>query len=388
MTVPVPQWQLKSQTVVPDWLTQLIQERVPTTEGRFAAQLLWQRGLHDPTATLAFLDTSHYQPTPPWAFGAEMEKAIARLQQAREQQETVFIWGDFDADGITATAVLWEGLGQFFEQDKTLQFTIPNRLTESHGLSQGGMNRIADQGASLIITCDTGSSAHAEIDYAQALGIDVIVIDHHTIPSARPAAVAVINPRTLPHEHPLATLSGVAVAYKLVEAFYERHPDIPTAPLENLLDLVAIGLVADLVHLVSDGRYLAQRGLQRLKRQLDQPTRPGIAALLKLCKKNGDRPADIAFGLGPRINALSRIHGDAHDKDTHCALALAYPAAEILSAEQCWPRLAGAVKYAARTGHPLKRVHLQEHLTLSEHSLKVRIDSPGRTGVDHEPSCR
>lgn len=291
-------------------------------------------------------------------------------------------------DGITATAVLWEGLGQFFEQDKTLQFTIPNRLTESHGLSQGGMNRIADQGASLIITCDTGSNAHAEIDYAQALGIDVIVIDHHTIPSARPAAVAVINPRTLPHKHPLATLSGVAVAYKLVEAFYERHPDIPTAPLEDLLDLVAIGLVADLVHLVSDGRYLAQRGLQRLKRQLDQPTRPVIAALLKLCKKNGDRPADIAFGLGPRINALSRIHGDAHDKDTHCALALAYPAAEILSAEQCWQQLAVAAKYAARTGHSLKRVYFQKRLTLSEHSLKVRIDSPGRTGVDHEPSCR
>jgi single-stranded-DNA-specific exonuclease len=313
MTAPNPHWQLKPQTVPPHWLVQLVQERVPAGEGHFAAQLLWQRGLHDAATALAFLDASHYQPTSPWAFGLEMEQAITRLQQAQERQETVFIWGDFDADGMTATAVLWEGLGQFFTQGKTLQFTIPSRLTESHGLSKDGIDTIAARGAALIITCDTGSSAHDEIDYAQQLGIDVIVTDHHTLPSKRPAAVAVVNPRTLPSEHPLATLSGVAVAYKLVEALYERYPDIPTASLENLLDLVTIGLVADLVQLVGDGRYLAQRGLQRLKQQLDQPTRPGVAALLKLCKKTGDRPADIAFGLGPRINALSRIHGNACD---------------------------------------------------------------------------
>jgi single-stranded-DNA-specific exonuclease len=313
MRPPAIDWQLKPQQTPPDWLIALIQERLPSSSGQVAAQLLWQRGLRDPEVALAFLDSTHYQPASAWAFGVEMEQAVARLQQARDRQETVFIWGDFDADGITATAVLWEGLGQFFVPNKTLYFTIPNRLSESHGLSKAGIKAIAAQGAQLIVTCDTGSADQAEIEYAQQLGIDVIITDHHTLPSDRPTVAAFLNPRTFPVEHPLANLSGVAVAYKLIEALYDKFPQIPEEPLEQLLDLVAIGLIADLVKLTGDCRYLAQQGLLRLKQQLEHPTRPGIAKLLKLCRKNGDRPSDIAFGLGPRINAISRIHGDARD---------------------------------------------------------------------------
>jgi single-stranded-DNA-specific exonuclease len=313
MHSPAPSWHLKSQVMPPDWLVELLQQRIPGPSAQFAAQLLWQRGLQDSRSALAFLDPDSYQPTSAWAFGLEMDKAIARLRQARDRHETVYIWGDFDADGITATAVLWEGLGQFFIQNETLYFFIPNRLKESHGLSIGGLDAIAAQGAHLIVTCDTGSSNVLELKHAQTLGLDVIITDHHTLPVERPNAAAFINSRTFAKDHPFANLSGVAVAYKLIEALYETLPDVPHALLEDLLDLVAIGLIADLVQLTGDCRYLAQKGLAKLKEQLDHPTRPGIAKLLKLCKKTGDRPTDISFGLGPRINALSRIHGEARD---------------------------------------------------------------------------
>ncbi len=280
-------------------------------QAAIVAQLLWQRGWRNLTELPGFLNPAAYQPTPASAFGKEIEGAIARLCQAREQDEKVAIWGDFDADGLTATAVLWEGLGQFFAPETRLRYWVPNRFTESHGLSQLGLEALAAWGCRLIVTCDTGSTAHAELTYAQSLGIDVIVTDHHALPAVRPPVVALLNPRQLPTGHPLANLSGVAVAYKLLEALYERLPHVPQQPLETLLDLVAIGLIADLVTLQGDCRYLTQVGLQRLAQQAKTGVRPGIARLLEFCRRTGDRPSDIGFGLGPRINAVSRIHGDA-----------------------------------------------------------------------------
>ncbi|MEY3223094.1 MAG: hypothetical protein RLZZ203_1950, partial [Cyanobacteriota bacterium] len=196
-----------------------------------------------------------------------------------------------------------------------LSYYIPNRFTESHGLNRSGIDILAKADCKLIVTCDTGSTNISEVIYAQSLGIDVIITDHHTLPLKRPPVVAIINPRYLPREHPLFHLSGVAVAYKLVEALYAALPDIPTNPLTDLLDLVAIGLIADLVQLSGDCRYLAQLGIKQLhtdyKKSPTARSRPGVGKLLELCQKNGDRPTDISFGLGPRINAISRIHGDA-----------------------------------------------------------------------------
>ncbi|MEO1342259.1 MAG: single-stranded-DNA-specific exonuclease RecJ, partial [Cyanobacteria bacterium J06635_13] len=248
-----------------------------------------------------------------FAFGDEMHWAIARLQQARDRQEQVTIWGDFDADGITSTSVLWDGLGQFFPQQFQLDYYIPNRMTESHGLNCSGIDKLNSTGTKLIVTCDTGSTNLEEIAYASSLGIDIIVTDHHTLPDQRPEVTAIINPRYFAQDHPLYNLSGVAVAYKLVEGLYDALPDVPRQPIENLLDLVAIGLIADLVELKGDCRYLAQVGIKQLRKQTNPQTmtRPGVAKLLEFCKRNGDRPTDISFGLGPRINAVSRIHGDA-----------------------------------------------------------------------------
>ena len=282
-------------------------------DSKHAAQLLWQREVRDLELLPGFLNSNLYQPTDPSAFGSEMEWAIARLNLARETGDKVTIWGDFDADGITSTSVLWDGLGQFLTQHLQLDYYIPNRMTESHGLNNPGIAKLAAGGTKLIVTCDTGSTNLEEIAYATELGIDIIVTDHHTLPDTRPEVTAIINPRHFARQHPLYSLSGVAVAYKLVEGLYQALPDVPQQPIEHLLDLVAIGLIADLVELKGDCRYLAQIGIQQLRKQVNPNTmtRPGVAKLLELCKRNGDRPTDISFGLGPRINAVSRIHGDA-----------------------------------------------------------------------------
>jgi len=341
MTDSSKHWQIQA-IEPPDWFVVAVKRVAPGVAGQYSAQLLWQRGIQDLDQLAGFLDPNQYQPASPFQFGQEMDWAIARILRARDQGDAIAIWGDFDADGITATAVLWEGLGQFFSQQDTLIYYIPNRLTESHGLSHQGIDRLVPKGIRLLITCDTGSTNLAEIEYAHSLGMDVIVTDHHTLPEQRPAVTAILNPRYLPPDHPLASLSGVAVAYKLVEALYETLPAVPQKPLEYLLDLVAIGLIADLVELKGDCRYLAQRGIEQLQRQANSitTTRPGVAKLLEFCKRSGDRPTDISFGLGPRINAVSRIQGDAHfcvelltSQDVHRCNALA-EATELANARR------------------------------------------------------
>ncbi len=315
-------WQLPPQLEIPPEFIAAVRACKQTIDGRYAAKLLWQRGVRDVDLLPGYLDCAKYQPSSPFAFGMEMTAAVERLKKAYIYGEKVTIWGDFDADGVTATSVLWDGLGQFFTQidlaeptlRERLNYYIPDRMKESHGLNLAGIKKLAAQGTNLIVTCDTGSTNLKEVEYATKLGVDVIVTDHHTLPKHRPPVTAIINPRYFEPTHPLFHLSGVAVAYKLVEGLYATLPDIPRQPVEYLLDLVAIGLIADLVQLSGDCRYLAQQGIKRLTLQ-NQPDidgfRPGVHQLLKLCKRNGDRPTDISFGIAPRINAISRIHGDA-----------------------------------------------------------------------------
>ncbi len=313
--MPEQQWILTSTEQLPEWFLQAVKQYTPASSGQFAAQLLWQRGIRGIPQIGTFVNSKNYLSASPFEFGQEMHLAVERLQQAWETSEKVAIWGDFDADGITSTAVLWDGLGQFLIQNLQLVYYIPNRLIESHGLNYQGIDKLANEGCKLIVTCDTGSTNIDEIIYAKQLGIDVIVTDHHTLPAERPPVTAIINPRYLPSDHQLFHLSGVAVAYKLIEALYQKLPTIPQQALEDLLDLVAVGLIADLVQLSGDCRYLAQLGIGRLQADFKLPPaqrrRPGVGRLLELCQKSGDRPTDISFGLGPRINAVSRIQGDA-----------------------------------------------------------------------------
>ena len=309
------QWTVISIESPPEWFVEAVKSYVPNSSGHYAAQLLWQRGIQDVQQLAKFIKPQLYQAASPFVFGQEMQQAVARLKQARDRTEKLTIWGDFDADGITSTAVLWDGLGQFFPQHQQLNYYIPNRLTQSHGLNCQGIDELSQNNTALIVTCDTGSTNIEEIIYANSLGIDVIVTDHHTLPTSRPPVTAIINPRYLPSNHQLFNLSGVAVAYKLVEALYQTLPDVPQQPLDDLLDLVAIGLIADLVQLNGDCRYLAQVGIEKMqsdsKKSEAERRRPGVGRLLDLCRRSGDRPTDISFGLGPRINAVSRIQGDA-----------------------------------------------------------------------------
>jgi single-stranded-DNA-specific exonuclease len=305
------QWQLESYSQIPPWFLEEIKTYPHVKNGEYLAQILWQRGINTLDKVKPFLDCQSYQPTSPFEFdrlNSEMTKAIKRFQEAIHIQEKVAIWGDFDADGVTATSVLWEGLGQFFQQNFNLKYYIPNRFRESHGLNCQGINKLAKWGVNLIVTCDTGSTNLAEIDYAKELGIDLIITDHHTLPDVRPNVISILNPRYFSPNHPLYHLSGVAVAYKLIEALNQSFPRLCQQSSEELLDLVAIGLIADLVNLTGDCRYLAQKGIQKLQ----QTKRPGVQRLLDLCKQKGDRPTDISFGIGPRINAVSRIHGNAN----------------------------------------------------------------------------
>ncbi len=321
---PATPWEVPAEPSLPQWLRELIRGYSPGADGRFAAQLLWQRGWRDGEASFLrnrdaitkFLDLTQYSPSEPFSFSGEMRLACDRLHLARQNDEKVAIWGDFDADGITSTAVLWEGLSHWFEPsagpEQRLTYYIPNRLTESHGLSLGGLQKLEGWGAKLIITCDTGSTDGELIELANRMGMEVIVTDHHSLAEQRPNVVALINPRSLDPEHPLADLSGVAVAYKLIEALHQGATDAPAKLLTQLLPLVAIGLIADLVALRGDCRYLAQVGLRELQQLTRSPNqRPGVAYLLERCKRTGDRPTDISFGIGPRINAVSRILGDA-----------------------------------------------------------------------------
>ncbi len=301
-------WELPPTISTTKELLKLVKTHLTESEGVFAAKLLQQRRITPETA-VTFLSPDKYQPTSVDAFGQEIKLAITRLEKAINQSEKVTIWGDFDADGVTATSLLYSGLGEFFPDN--LSYYIPNRLTESHGLNKPGIAKLATQGIKLIITCDNGSTNLAEINYAKELGIDIIITDHHSLPENRPEVVAILNPRYFAENHPLYHLSGVGIAYKLLEGVYAAWQQ--TAPPENLLDLVAIGLIADLVELKGDCRYLAQKGLQQLQRQKNwnTATRPGVYYLLEKCTTNGDRPGDISYGIGPRINAVSRIYGDS-----------------------------------------------------------------------------
>ncbi len=269
----------------------------------FVGQLLVQRDLTTVEQVRAFLDPGLYRPSPPAAL-PDMAEAIYRLTQAIERQETICVWGDFDVDGQSATALFVSALRNL---SANVRYYIPNRLTESHGIKLPALRRILAEGVKLILTCDTGIAEHEAIVAAQAAGADVIVTDHHDLADTLPPTQAVINPKRLPSDHPLRELPGVGVAYKLAEALYEAHGQ--TAKSESLLDLAALGIVADVARLTGDTRYLLQKGLQ----MLCQTPRLGLQTLIESAHLATDHLTEehISFWLAPRLNALGRL-GDAN----------------------------------------------------------------------------
>lgn len=269
--------------------------------GKYAAKILALRDLCNQVD--AFLDPDHYLPSSPFDL-PDMERAVQRLVKAREQAEPVLIWGDFDCDGVTSTALLLTAMRSLgFDVD----FTIPLRSEEGHGLNLGRLERIlSDNQVGVIITVDCGVSNQAEIEQAQAQGVDVIVSDHHLLPTPLPAALAVINPLRLDPEHPLRVLPGVGVAYKVAEALFETLGQ-PQAGILSYLDLATVGIVADVAVLQRECRYLVQRGLPVLSHTPRQGLKHLIETVMEGPLTSDLTATDVAFKLAPKLNAIGRL---------------------------------------------------------------------------------
>jgi single-stranded-DNA-specific exonuclease len=262
-------------------------------------RMLARRGIHDVAAADAYLHPD-LQPSTRYP---GLEPAVARLQGAVANHEPICVWGDFDADGQTATAVLVSALRAL---GAPVTYYVPVRAREGHGVHVDGLRAVLDEGAKLVLTCDTGIAAHEAVAYAKTRGVDVLITDHHDLGDSVPAAFSVMNPKLLPPGHPLAQLSGVGVAYKLAEALLEtcgRESGVG-------LDLVGIGLIADLATLTGETRALAQEGI----RALHTTSSVGLQMVAELAAVNlGAATEDtIAYALAPRLNAVGRL-GDANE---------------------------------------------------------------------------
>ena len=292
-------------------------------------QLLKARGLQDTEAQRAFLDPQYDAYRHDAFLLPDMAQAVDRLVRAREQQEKITIYGDYDIDGLTATTVLLDAFESF--GFRHVEAFIPNRFVEGYGLTVDAVERIANPpgggGAQLIVTVDCGSLSEKEIRRAAELGVDVIVTDHHNVAPVQPPAVAVVNPKRLLHDHPemymnyiasepkiqnpkskiypFVDLAGVGVAFKLVQALQTRLPGLENGKEKWLLDLVALGTVCDVVTLRDENRANVRWGLEVMKKT----RRPGLRALMAV---SGVKQAEVSarslgFGLGPRLNAAGRL---------------------------------------------------------------------------------
>ena len=266
------------------------------------AQILAARGLHG-VAAEEFLHPDYDAKPDPFLL-SQMQTAVDRLVQAHQRRETIVIYGDYDIDGLSATALLLDAFASF--GFAAVEAFIPNRFVEGYGMTKGAVDKVAAMGAQLIVTVDCGSLCHEEIAYAKEhYDIDTVVTDHHNIAPTRPPAIATVNPKYDDHHYPFRDLCGAGVAFKLVQALQTVLPGLPAGYEKWLLDLVALGTVCDIVSLQNENRANVYWGLEVLKKQ----RRPGLKALLAVA---GVQPAQITartlgFGLGPRMNAAGRL---------------------------------------------------------------------------------
>lgn len=269
-------------------------------------QCLYNRGLRTTLEVNRFLAADYEEGNPFEIKG--MPEAVNRLRQAIRNDELIAIYGDFDVDGVTATVLLTETLTSL---GGNVVPYIPNRVDEGYGVNEKAIRKLAQRGVSLMVTVDCGSRAVREIRCARGLDLDVIVTDHHSPGEELPAAVAVVNTKRRDCPYAFKALSGVGIAFKLAQALLlvaqqmplrRKHPPLQ---IESLLDLVALGTVADLSPLSGENRSLVKRGLA----QLNQPHRPGIVALMEEAQVEPGTVTGTTIGyvLGPRLNAAGRM---------------------------------------------------------------------------------
>jgi len=269
-------------------------------------QILYNRGFTAPEEVEDFLRYRWQNDDPMILKG--MPQAVQRLSQAILNNESIAVYGDYDADGVTSTALMMQALTALGGQ---AQAYIPNRFDEGYGLNNNALAELAERGVKVVLTVDCGIRSVNEVAYGNSLGLDIIITDHHTVGPEVPPALAAINPKQPDCAYPFKELAGVGLAYKLTQALLQSGPLVHRLNNANLhakefLDLVALGTVADLAPLYGENRKLVNEGLQLLNRQL----RPGLAALMEQgrAKANSRITAGtIGFTIGPRLNAAGRL---------------------------------------------------------------------------------
>jgi single-stranded-DNA-specific exonuclease len=266
-------------------------------------QLLHNRGIQTLEGMQAFIRADYGQTRDPFTL-IDMPRAVERIQKALESSEHITVYGDYDADGVTSSALLFRALRGLKRPEGMLDFYIPHRLRDGCGLHLPALDLLKGRGTSLIITTDCASSDVEQVTYANSLGIDVIITDHHHPPTHLPPAYAMINPWRLDCAYGERYLCGVGIAFKLTQALYrvfKRHLEEEL----DLLDLVAIGTIADIVPLLGENHSLVRLGMERL----NKTRKPGLLALMRNAKQTPGylRERDIAFGLAPRLNAAGRM---------------------------------------------------------------------------------
>jgi single-stranded-DNA-specific exonuclease len=263
------------------------------------AQLLCNRGITEPAQIEAFLAADERLLNDPFLL-PDMDKAVARIYHALLSGEAIAIYGDFDADGITATTLLVEGLSSL--GGRVVPY-IPHRTEEGYGINDAALARLSQQGISLVVTVDCGVTATDEVEEAQQLGLDIVVTDHHTVPPQLPPAIAVVDPKRDDSCYPFADLAGVGVAFKLLQALF--HSLGKDSDMTDFLELVALGTVADVVSLLGENRYLVKRGIAALH----TTERPGLTELARCAgvPLSGIESETISWVLAPRLNAAGRL---------------------------------------------------------------------------------
>src|SRR3989475_5712287 len=266
------------------------------------AHLLIARGHDHPESARSFLNPSLDQLHDPFLMRG-MSDAVARLGQALDRREPILIYGDYDVDGTTGTAVLLRALRML---GATAGYHVPHRFTEGYGIRQEALEKAAAEGYKLVVSVDCGITAHEPLNWARTNGLDIIVTDHH-LPDKEegaPPALAVLNPNQHGCSYPDKNLAGVGVAFKLVHALFRERGREAQAP--GFLKMVAIGTVADVAKLVGENRAIVALGLADLPRARNH----GLRALIEIagCGDDGEMTAyDLGFRIGPRINAAGRM---------------------------------------------------------------------------------
>ena len=272
------------------------------------ADLLIQRGIKTESAAKRFFRPMLNELIDPFLMN-DMDVAVDRLNDAMGRKERIMVYGDYDVDGCTAVALVYKFLQQFYSN---IEYYIPDRYEEGYGISKKGLDYAAEHGVKLIIVLDCGIKAIDEINYAQQLGIDFIICDHHVPDEELPPAVAILNPKREDSTYPFKHLCGCGVGFKFMQAFAKNN-GIPFSRLIPLLDFCAVSIAADIVSMTGENRILAFHGLK----QLNQNPSVGLKAIIEICGLTGREltMSDIVFKIGPRINASGRMQNGTEAVD-------------------------------------------------------------------------